>query len=428
MIPNIRFAVPNEQTIMRVQLDNGVTVLVYENPDVQSVYLMGALHAGSIYEDHAQNGLASMTAAALMHGTVSRDFDSLHASLEDIGADLGVGCGVHRVTFSGKSLAEDLPVVVELLADILRSPGFPEDQLERLRGERLTGLRYYQQDTRWRASRAFRETLYPENHAYHYDTIGSAETVPTLTPDMIRSFHQTHYGPQGMHVVVVGAVEAVNAVDIVRQFLGDWTNPNQPRVATLPDISPPETPRRATVIVPGKSQADIVIGTLGPSRFEPDFQAANLANSILGQFGMMGRIGNVVRERNGMAYYAGSRLEGGYGPGSWRINAGVDPANIERTIALCIEEIQRLLTEPVSEEDLADNQSYFTGHLPLQLESNKGLAMTLHIMESYGLGLNYLADYHDMIYSITREDLLAAAQHYLNPDALVIAVAGPNGE
>lgn len=425
---NTHFAVPNATTIIRVPLDNGITVLVYENPNVQSVYLMGALHAGTIYEDQAVNGLASMTASALMHGTVSRDFDSLHASLENIGADLGVGCGVHRTTFSGKSLAEDLPVLVELLADVLRYPIFPEDQLERLRGERLTGLHYYQQDTHWRASRAFREALYPQNHAYHYSTIGTPDTVPTLTQDMIRDFHRTHYGPQGMHIVVVGAVKASDAVDTLRQAMGDWTNPNQPDVATLPEIAPPAESHRTMAVVPGKSQANIMIGTLGPSRFAADFQAANLANSILGQFGMMGRIGNVVREREGMAYYAGSRLEGGFGPGAWSINAGVDPPNIERTVELCLQEIQRLIDEPVSEEDLADNQAYFTGHLPLQLENNKGLALTLHIIESYGLGLDYLTRYHDMIYNINRDDLLDAARHYLNPDALVIAVVGPNGE
>jgi zinc protease len=177
--------------------------------------------------------------------------------------------------------------------------------------------------------------------------------------------------------------------------------------------------------VPGKTQSDLVIGSLGPSRYAEDYQAANLANSVLGQFGLMGRVGEAVRERSGLAYYAYSRLEGGFGPGGWSVSAGVNPANIERAIELCAGEIRRLASEPISAEDLADNQSYFTGRLPLQLESNEGIAGTLQIMESYELGLDYLLRYRDIIYGLTVDDVLAAASRYLNPDALVISMAGP---
>jgi zinc protease len=230
-----------------------------------------------------------------------------------------------------------------------------------------------------------------------------------------------------MIVVVVGAVDSRAAIDLVEHYLGDWKNPDQPPMPPLPEINPPADAHRSHVIVPGKTQSDMVVGTLGPSRFAEDFHAANIANSILGQFGMMGRIGDVVREQAGLAYYAGSRLDGGYGPGAWSINAGVNPANVQQALDLCIGELRRLTTELVGADDLEDNKSYFTGRLPLQLESNEGIAGTLLSMESYGLGLDYLVKYRDMIYSLTREQLLAAAQHYLNPDALIVSIAGPNG-
>jgi len=426
MTPNTRYAFPGPDNVTRVELDNGIVVLVYENHSVQSVYLTGSLHAGSIYENSEKTGLAAMTASALMHGTQRRDFDALHAELEDIGADLGFGAGVHRISFSGKALVEDLDVVVDILADTLRNPVFPPEHIERLRGERLTALHYYRQDTRWLTARAFQETLYPRHHAYHHDILGTMTTIPAIHQEDMRAFHQTHYGPRAMTIVIAGAIDTAKAILTVRQHLDGWTNPHQPAIAQLPDITSPTTTQRIMTAVSGKTQSDIMIGTLGPSRFAPDFQAANLANSILGQFGLMGRIGDVVREREGMAYYAGSYLEGGFGPGAWSISAGVDPANVERTIELCIQEIRRLVAEPVGAEDLADNQSYFTGHLPLQLESCQGIGLTLHLMESYRLGLDYLAKYHDIIYGLTREDLLAAAQRYLNPDALVITIAGPN--
>jgi zinc protease len=422
---NIVYALPGVDNVTRVKLENGITVLIYENHSVQSVFMVGSLQAGSIYETSEQNGLASMTASALMSGTHNRDFDTIHAELENIGADLGIGAGTHTVIFNGKALGEDLQSLIEPLSDILKNPSFPEDQVERLRGERLTGLHYSQQDTSWRVNSAFRENLYPTNHAYYYSPRGTLDTIPQLTVEDLQSFHQTHYGPLGMRLIIVGAIKTDEALDVIRQHLGDWTNDAQPEIAKLADITAPTAIKRVNVTLPGKTQSEIILGTLGPSRFAQDFQATNMVNSILGQFGMMGRIGNVVREREGLAYHAGSSLGGGQGPGAWSISAGVNPLNVEKTVDLCIEEIRSLTTKLVSEEDIADNQAYFTGHLPLQLEQNQGIAWTLHFMEIYELGLDYLSRYHDLVYSLTREDLLAAAQNYLNPDALVIAVAGP---
>ncbi len=418
-------AILNAETITRQRLDNGLTILVYENHSAQSVVINGSLHTGSIYEDRVCHGLASMTSGSLMRGTINRDFETLHTNLEDIGADLGISSGVHTVSFSGKALAEDLPILIDILSDVLRNPVFPEDEVERLRGERLTWLGYQQQDTRWLANRAFRHNLYPDSHPYHFSPRGTLESIPAISVDAIHKFHRQQYGPRDMILVVVGDVIAATVIEVAQQYLGNWHNHDQPKIAELPPITAPTTPIKKHINVPGKTQSDVVIGTLGPARKEPDFQAANLANSILGQFGMMGRIGDVVREREGMAYYVYSQLDGGHGPGSWYIMAGVNPVNVDHAIELCVDEFRRLMTELVSQEDLDDNQSYFTGRLPLQLESNEGIAGTLHSIESYDLGLDYLEQYHNMIYAISQESILTATQNYINPDNLVITVAGP---
>ncbi|MCA9913315.1 MAG: insulinase family protein, partial [Anaerolineae bacterium] len=118
-------------------------------------------------------------------------------------------------------------------------------------------------------------------------------------------------------------------------------------------------------------------------------------------------------------------LEGGEGPGAWQVMAGVSPENVALTIEKAQAEIERMGMELVTEEELDDNQSYFTGRLPLRLESNSGIANILEALERYGLGLDYLVKYSETIRSITREDILAAAQRYLRPENLVIAVAEP---
>lgn len=427
-MPDHTNSLPGPDTITRVTLENGITVLVYENFAAQSVVLAGSLTAGSQHEAPEKSGLASMTASALMRGTFTRDFDTIHASLEDIGADLDIGAGVHTAGFNGKALAEDLPVLVNLLADVLREPAFPADQVERLRGEIITGLRYRQQDTRFRANRAFRDALYPPNHPYHYSVRGALQTVPEIAVADLADFHRRYYGPAGMIVVIVGAVRAGEAVDIVRARLGDWQNPGQSMPPPLPEVPPLEETRRVNVTIPGKTQSDIVLGVPGPSRLADDYRPALLANSVLGQFGMMGRIGEEVREKRGLAYYAYSTLEGGHGPGPWSVIAGVNPANVQLAVDSIVGEIRRITSEPVSDEDLADNKSYFTGHLPLQLESNEGIAASILNIETYDLGLDYLLTVRDKINALTKEDLLAAARHYLNPDTFVLAVAGPDSE
>ena len=140
---------------------------------------------------------------------------------------------------------------------------------------------------------------------------------------------------------------------------------------------------------------------------------------------MMGRIGKSVREEKGLAYYAYSQVGGGHGPDSWTVSAGVNPDNVELAIDSVMEEVTHLITEEVSDDDIADNQSYFAGQLPLRLESNEGLASHIHGMESYSLGLDFLANYKDTIYRVTKDNMLKAAQKYLKPDEMVIAIAGP---
>lgn len=419
-----RHALPDTASISQTILENGIKVLVYENPAVESVVVYGSLLAGSIYEPLKRSGIASLTADALLRGTTSRDFETLHSELEDIGAELDTSTGKHRVTFSGRSLAEDFSTMIDVLSDALRNPVFDSQELEEERVKRLTELNFAHQDTRYMAARSLREALYPDTHPFHYSTYGSPETLPDISSDDLREFHQAHYGPDGMIIVIVGAVSAQVATAIVRDSLADWENPNQTDSPALAKIDSLSDIIRIETALPGKAQADIIIGTLGPSRYAEDYLAAQLANSILGEFGMMGRIGNVIREQLGLAYYAYSRLDGGEGSGAWTITAGVATQNVDLAVEKARDEIRKLTSELVSVEDLDDNQSYFTGRLPLRLESNFGLAATIHAIAQYNLGLDYLIEYPDRVFGITREDILSATRNYLHPDKLIISVAG----
>ena len=160
-------------------------------------------------------------------------------------------------------------------------------------------------------------------------------------------------------------------------------------------------------------------------RLDPEFMPASIGNNILGQFGMMGRIGDVVREKSGLAYYAYSSLSAGLGPGSWEVSAGVNPQNVKKASELIQEELKRFVQEGVTTDELADTKANFIGRLPLSLESNGGVANALLNIERHKLGLDYYHRYQDLVNEVTAEDVLTAARKFIDPDKLVSATAGP---
>ena len=167
------------------------------------------------------------------------------------------------------------------------------------------------------------------------------------------------------------------------------------------------------------------MGTLGPARKSKDFLTALLGNNILGQFGLMGRIGDVVRDQAGLAYYASTSLHATSLCGAWEVVAGVNPANLERAIELIQQELERFRTTPVWAEELADSKANLIGRLPISLESNAGVAYLLLRIERFELGLDYLHDYVRSMQTITAENILSVAWRYLDLEKLVIASAGP---
>lgn len=415
---------PSSSTIHRQVLSNGVTVLVYENFSTQSVVIEGLVRVGALADPPAQAGLASFTAGTLMRGTQQRSYDHIYEALESVGADLGFSSGYFTTSFSAQSLVEDFGLMLDLLAESLRTPTFPPAQIEQVRAQILTGLQLRASDTAQMAMLAFREKLYGA-HPYGRSRQGTMQTVKAITPDAIADFHRRFYGPQGMIFTVVGGIRAADAVTQVVAAFGDWTGPQQPPPAEVADVDRPWSREETAVVIPDKSQADVVLGVPGPRRSAPDYLHASLANTVLGVFGNMGRIGQAVREAEGLAYYAYSRLEGGLGPGPWFAGTGVAPDKVSRAVALILKEIHRLQQELVPADELADSQAYRIGSLPVGLETSSGMADVITDMELYDLGPDYLLEFPERIRAITPQQIQAAARKYLSTEQLVVAVAGP---
>jgi len=414
------------ETIVRATLDNGITVLIVENPASASVNIEGRLSGGSLVDTEDTAGLASLTSAMLRRGTRQHSFQELNILLDNVGASLETACSHTSTGFEGQALADDLPLLVNALAELLMQPDLPEQELAKLRGQRLTQLGVLENDTGYRAQRALFENLYA-GHPWSRPISGSRTSVAALQRDDLLANYHRHFHPANLVIAVAGAIRAQQVLDLLHATLGRWRVNHAAPVFSVPDAATP--PRIATerVHLPGKAQADLLWGVVAMPRTSPDYYAAMLANLILGRLGLMGRLGAHVRDDLGLAYYASSALTSAHGPDPWLIYAGVNPVNLEPAVAAILDEVRRLRDEPVSDQELDDSRTYLTGALPLRLETNDAIASFLLNLEQHQLGLDYVQRYPEIIYGVTKADIRRVAQRYLTLDRYVLTAAGTLG-
>jgi zinc protease len=443
----LALSLPGPDDIVRHVLPNGITVLARENFASPTVVVSGYLQAGAldvpIFTDGASPdgaspdgaspdvahglgkiGLAGFTADVLERGTRQRSFAQLYEEVESIAASFGVQSGVQTSGFATKGLVEHLPLLLDILSDVLRNPAFEKSQVEKARAEILTDLQERESDPHRMAALTFRALAYPEEHPFHWSQTGYRDTIERITRDDLVQFHTTHFAPRGAVIAVVGALKATEAVQAIATAFGDWQGSRPPQTA-LPPAPALSERREQRLAIEDKAQSELVLGWPGPARADSDFIPCFVANTLFGVFGMYGRLGKIIRETNGLAYYVYSSIEGGTGPGPWRITAGVNPANVDKTIDLILQELRRIRDTRVSKEELHDTQSYLTGSLPLQLETNAGVAHALLNIERHNLGLDYLQRYTEMIMAITPLQVQAVVQRWLDPEHYALAVVDP---
>ena len=413
---------PNEQTIHRFQLANGITVLSYSNMASKSLTIFGMLGSGSALDKPEKIGTANFTASMLTRGSKTNSFQEINTKLESVGARLSFGAGTLNTWFQGRSLVKDFPMLLSLTLDCLKEPVFPEEYIARLRNQLLTSLLIRDQDTHARAALEFNKILY-KDYPYGIPVDGFPDTISKITREDLLQHHST-YQPSNAIITVSGALSQQEIESLIMDQFEQWTSKAHNDTPRFPEFIPLSAETRVHIPIKGKSQSDIQMGTFGPSRTSPDYYAAFLGNHVLGQFGLYGRIGKSVRIKEGLAYYALSSLNALPEIGSWEFGAGVNPSNVEKAIALIKKEISRYLAEPLQEEELEDSKSHLIGRLPMSLESNTGIANALLSIERFNLGLNYIQNYEGYINSITPEQILKVSRRYLDPQKMVIISAG----
>ena len=410
--------------VLRRVLPNGLTILTARNRLIPAVSMALGVRAGGSADPAGAEGTAALTARVLDKGTARFDADAIADQLEGRGASLGVGAGRHQIVVNATCLADDIGAVLPVACEVARHPSFPEHEVATRRAELLTTIQEAADDPGSVAVDALNATLYPAGHPLGRPVRGTAESVGGLTREALVAFHRQHVTPGATLAVAVGDLPTDGLADRIAAECGDWTGT---AVATTVAPAPAARHDRTLVVkaMPDKAQADVAYGFVGLSRRDPDYYAALVMNNALGQYALGGRLGDSIRERQGMAYYVYSGMDAGLDAGPIMVRAGVSAANVERTIASIDFELATILRDGFTRAEVDDAKRYLVGSLPRQLETNAGIAGFLLSVETYGLGVDHDRRLPSLIGAVTFDDVMRVARRLLDPARAVVVVAGP---
>jgi zinc protease len=406
-------------------LDNGVTILTKQTNTTPAVTLHASLlAAGSTSDPSSLTGLAHFVSRTIDRGTSRHSVDEIAEALDGRGVSLSVSVGRHALSLVCTCLVEDFDTILSLLAEIVTAPTFPPVEVDRRRGEIVTLIRQDEDSPAAVATDGLMAMLYGESHPYGCPIRGTVATVERIDRAALQRFHSEHVAPDAMTLAIVGDVEPGRALDVAARAFGPWKAARVESPTWRP--VPVATGRRTrTVPMMNKSQTDIAYGFTSIARSDPAFYAYSLMNNILGQYSLGGRLGDSIRERQGMAYYVSSSLDANLLPGPLMIRAGVNPANVERAIQSIDAELTSLIASGPTPEEVAESKQYLIGSMPRTLETNVGIASFLQTIERFGLGLDYDVRMPGLLQQVTRDEVHDAARRASDPSKAAIVVAGP---
>jgi zinc protease len=401
-----------------------MTVLAKETRTTPAVTIHAGVLAGSIYDPPAETGLAHFLSRTIDRGTTARTADDIAEELDRRGVTLSVSVNRHAVSLVCTCLVEDFESILNLVAEIIMNPTFPASEVATRRGEIVTLIRQDEDNPATVASHALMRNLYGESHPYGRPVRGTLESVERIDAPLLQQFHRVRVVPAAMSLALVGDVSPDRGITAAQRAFSGWKG----APTHEPDVRPIQRGegRRLQVIpMMNKAQADIAYGFITVLRSDPRYYAYWLMNNILGQYSLGGRLGESIRERQGMAYYAFSSLDANVIPGPLIIRAGVNPSNVERAVASIDAELAALATDGPTDKELAESKQYLIGSMPRNLETNIGIANFLQTSEFFGLGLDYDQRLPGLLRAVTREDVHEAARAALDPTKSSIVVAGP---
>ena len=408
-------------------LPNGARFYVVENHFNPTLAISGSLRAGRLYAPADRRLIASITAGELLKGTERRTKMQLAEDLESRAVSLGVSSDASDpvgVDISGAALSRETDVLLDALAEVLRTPTFPEDELDKEKKRLIGSIRQQQDQTSIRAYDRAMARIYPASHPLHRLT--GAERIAraeALTRSDLTAFYERHYGAGSLVLVVVGDVDAEKILDRLEAAFADWAAGESAAVA-VPAV-PPVSPGSEIVPMADKASADVVIACPADlRRMDDEFLACSLANAALGQSSLTSRLGVRVRDTEGLTYGIHSSFSATHVAGPFAVSLTVKPDSRDAAVASALDEVRKFLREGLTDKELAEEKSSRIGRFKVDLGSNAGIANALDSAIYYGLGVAYLDEFPNKVAAVTREQADAAFRRRVRPDDFTIVSAG----
>ena len=407
--------------IKRTKLNNGAVLLVSEQHQLPMVSIAIAFDAGARRDQGGKEGLAELTASSLEQGTKQLTVADFNQKVDFMGSSIAVGADRDYVYASMTSLKKYEADTLHLLAQSLENPGLRDSDIIRKRDEQVAAIKANEEEPGYTAMVAFAKQLFGDA-PYGHPTEGLPGTVAKLTPSDVRDFYHRYYRTGGAVVAVAGdvAVEAIKP-RLEQELSGlAGTVPAQPEPA-WPSIRPGI---HAQLINRNVAQANLILGSGGIARSNPDYYRVEVMNYILGGGGFSSRLMKVVRSKAGLAYSIDSAFSAGKFPGAFAVVLQTKNQSAQQALRLILEQLREIQDQAVSDAEIASAKKYMIGSFPLRLDRQSQIVSFMLQIELYGLGLDYAERYPKLIGDVTALEVRETAQKYLHPNALdLVAVA-----
>lgn len=411
----------------RSSLSNGLKVLATPMPGRELVAVSLSFRAGASDESEPSGGATVLAARALTEGTEVRDAVALTEAAERLGASIHAEAGWDALSVSVDVPASRLEPALELLAEVVRRPAFPDAEVERLRDERLTDLLQVKSDPRRRADQAFGAAVYAAGSPYSRPAGGTMDTVKGLAPAELRSVHGRACLPAHGALVVAGDVDPAAVDRAVDAMFGSWRGPGA-RVAEPIDDGAAADARFVRVVHrPGSVQTEIRIGHRGLPRRHPDYHAVVVMSAILGGL-FNSRLNMNLREDKGYTYGAGASFDMRRGHGPFSARAAVNTEVTVPALREFLVELDRIREVPVSDEELRAARDYLVGVFPLRFETPGPVAGSLAGLFVHGLPDDELDRYRPSIEAVSSDDVLRVARDHVRPEAAAVVLVGDHDQ
>ncbi|WP_143046381.1 pitrilysin family protein [Trichormus sp. NMC-1] len=395
--------------IHRTILANGIVVLVAENQAADIIAGRIFVRGGSCYENREQAGLSHLLSAVMTKGCDGLSSLEIAEKVESVGASLSTDAGTDYFLLSLKTVTADFAEILTLSGLLLRSPTFPETQVELEKRLAIQDIRSQKEQPFSVAFEQMRQAMYQE-HPYSMSVLGTEKTVNSITRADLIQFHQTHFRPDNVVISIAGRITPSAALDLVTEVFGDWISPAEPRhILDLPAISV----KPQLCLKPLNTQQSIVmLGYMGPCVSAPGYAALKLLSTYLGN-GLSSRLFVELREKRGLAYEVSAIYSTRLFPASFVVYMGTAPENTSIALQGLRQEVERLCTTELSAEELQTAKNKILGQYALGKQTNGQIAQIYGWYEILGLGIEFDQEFTELIHKVTPKLAMIAAHRYL---------------